>query len=135
MFFLPMNRRKLLADARLLGRWGERRSERFLKNRGLKTIARNFNCKLGEIDLIVTNTDGMIVFVEVKTRRDEDYAQAKDAVNYKKRLKLGRLAKFFLKTYKIKDKPFRFDIVAVVLGKKGPARIRHYENAFIPPRF
>ena len=132
MFLLPGSRRKLLANPKLLGRWGERRCRRYLKRKGLKIISQNYICKLGEIDLIAAETNGAIVFVEVKTRRDEDFARAQDAVNYKKRVKLGRLAKFFLKTYKIKDKPYRFDVVAVVLGEKGPAEIRHYENAFVP---
>ena len=132
MFLLPGARRKLLSNPKLLGRWGERCSRRYLKRKGLKIIAQNYICKLGEIDLIAAETDGAIVFVEVKTRRDEDYARAQDAVNYKKRTTLGQLAKFFLKTYKIKDKPYRFDVVAIVLGEKGPAEIRHYENAFVP---
>ena len=98
----------------------------------MKIISQKYICKLGEIDLIAAETNGAIVFVEVKTRRDEDFARAQDAVNYKKRVKLGQLAKFFLKTYKIKDKPYRFDVIAIVLGEKGPVEIRHYENAFVP---
>ena len=129
MLWLPGRRRKLLSDSRLLGRWGERYSERFLRRKGLKRIARNFTCKLGEIDLIMADADGAIVFVEVKTRRDEGYARAQDAITSRKQTKLMRTAKYFLKTYKVKDKPLRFDVVAVVLGEKGPAEIRHYENA------
>ena len=132
MFLLPGARRKLLSNPKLLGRWGERRCRRYLKRKGLKIIAQNFSCMLGEIDLVAAEADGAIVFVEVKTRRDEELAKAQDAVNYKKRIKLGQLAKFFLKTYKIKDKPVRFDVVAVVLGEKGAGEIRHYENAFVP---
>ena len=93
MFLLPFRRSALLADRRRLGRWGERRSERFLKGAGLKTIARNYTCKVGEVDLIMADDNGAMVFVEVKTRQSEDFAQAQDAVGYKKRKKLGSLAK------------------------------------------
>ena len=132
MFLVPGRRQRMLADPKLLGRWGEKRSERFLKNKGLRTIARNYSCKTGEIDLVMASEDGAIIFVEVKSRRHEDFARAQDAVNYDKRIKLIRTARSFIKTYNIKDKPVRFDVVAVVLGRKGSARIRHYRNAFTP---
>lgn len=135
MFLLPVTRRRLLRDRKLLGRWGEKRCERFLRRKGFKTIVRNFTCKLGEIDLIVGDSNGAIVFVEVRTRADESFTEAQDTVTPKKQAKLARTAKYFLKTYRVKDRPLRFDVVAVVLGQKGPAQIRHYENAFTPPRF
>jgi putative endonuclease len=132
LFLVPGRRRRMLTDPKLLGRWGEKRSERFLKNKGLRTIARNYSCKTGEIDLVMASDDGAIIFVEVKSRRHEDFARAQDAVNYAKRIKLIRTARSFIKTYNIKDKPVRFDVVAVVLGREGSARIRHYRNAFTP---
>jgi len=131
LFWLLGARQRLLANPKLLGRWGEKHCERFLKRKGLRTVARNYSSKAGEIDLVMASEEGAIVFVEVKTRRDEEFAQAQDAVNHAKREKLNRTAKFFLKNYKVKDKPVRFDVVALVLPKKGSVQIRHYENAFI----
>ena len=132
LFLLPGKRRRLLKDRKLLGRWGEKRCERFLRRKGFKTIARNFACKMGEIDLIATENSGAIVFIEVRTRADESYTQAQETVTPKKQARLIRTAKYFLKTYKVKDRPLRFDVVAVVLGHKGRPKIRHYENAFTP---
>jgi len=132
LFLLPARRRRLLSDRKLLGRWGEKRCERFLKRKGFKTIVRNFACKLGEIDLIASDSAGAIVFIEVRTRADEGFTEAQDTVTPKKRARLVRTAKYFLKTYKVKDKPLRFDVVAVVLGQKDRPKIRHYENAFTP---
>ncbi len=132
MLFLPFTRRRLLADHKLLGRWGEKQSEKFLRRKGFKIIARNFACKMGEIDLIGTESNGAIVFVEVKTRADESYTEAQNAVTPKKQGRLIRTAKYFLKIYKVKDRPLRFDVVAVVLGHKGRPQIRHYKNAFKP---
>jgi putative endonuclease len=128
-------RKALLSDPKRLGRWGERRSERFLKGAGLRTIARNYRCKVGEVDIVMADDTGTVVFVEVKTRADEEFTNAQDAVGHNKRKKLGSLAKYFLKSYNIKDKHIRFDVVAVVLGEKGRPEIRHYKNAFIPPGY
>jgi hypothetical protein len=51
MLGMVLNKRKLLADIKLLGRWGEKRCQRFLERKGLKTLTRNFSCNVGEIDL------------------------------------------------------------------------------------
>ena len=132
MLGLALGRKKLLGDAKLLGRWGEKRAATFLRRKGFTVITRNYTCPAGEIDLIAADPEGAIVFVEVKTRRDELYARAQDAVTAKKQQTMVHVAKSFVRNYKIKDKPLRFDVVAVVLGKKGTPQIRHYENAFTP---
>ena len=85
-----LNRRKLLADQKLLGRWGEKRCERFLKSKGLKKLARNFSCKAGEIVLIMVDTDGTVVFVDVKTRTDDSFTQPEDVITSAKRVKLNQ---------------------------------------------
>lgn len=127
-----LNKRKLLADPELLGRWGEKRSQRFLKRKGLKTLTRNFSCKTGEIDLIMVAPDRTIVFVEVRTRADETFGSAESSITFAKKAKLLRTARYFLATHDIDNRPFRFDVVTIVLGQKGPAQIRHYKNAFVP---
>ncbi len=127
-----LNRRKLLADRKLLGRWGEKRCERFLKRKGLKKLARNFSCKTGEIDLVMVNTDRTIVFVEVKTRADESFGPPESSITPAKKARLLRTARYFLAIHKIENRPFRFDVVTIVLGQTGPTQIKHYENAFVP---
>jgi len=120
-----------LADAKLLGRWGEKRCERFLKRKGLRKLAQNFSCKVGEIDLVMIAPDGAVVFVEVKTRADESFAPAEQVITPAKKNKLFRTARYFLATHKIENRPFRFDVVTIVLGQSGREQIRHYENAFV----
>ncbi len=126
------NRKKLLSDRELLGRWGEKRSEKFLKRKGLKTLTRNFRCKTGEIDLVMVDTDGGIVFVEVRTRADEKFADVEDSITSAKKTRLKKTARYFLTNNDIQDRPCRFDIVTIVLGQSGRPQIRHYENAFVP---
>ncbi len=127
-----LNKRKLLADRELLGRWGEKRCQRFLKRKGFKTITRNFSCKTGEIDLIMVDTDRTIVFVEVRTRADETFGSAESSITFAKKTRLIRTARYFLATHDIDDRPFRFDVITIVLGQKGRPQTRYYKNAFVP---
>jgi len=126
------NRRRLLTNRELLGRWGERRCGKFLKSKGLRKLARNFSCKTGEIDLVMTDTDGSIVFVEVRTRADESFGSAESSITPSKKNRLSRAAQCFLATHNIENRPYRFDVVIVVVGQTGRPQIRHYENAFVP---
>jgi len=126
-----LNRRKLLADRELLGRWGEKRSRRFLERKGLKILTRNFSCKAGEIDLIMVAPDRTIVFVEVRTRADETFGSVESSITFAKKAKLLRTARYFLTTHDIDNRPFRFDVVTIVLGQKGTPQIRYYKNVFV----
>jgi putative endonuclease len=127
-----LNRDKLLADRKKLGRWGEKRCESFLKKKGLRKLARNFSCKSGEIDLIMVDTNGVIVFVEVRSKTNESFGPPEESITYSKKARLLRAARYFLAIHNIKDRAFRFDVVTVVLGQSGRAQIRHYENTFTP---
>ncbi len=121
-----------MADTELLGRWGEKRCEKFLRRKDFKTLTRNFSCKTGEIDLVMVDSDGTLVFVEVKTRASEDFSPSESAVTKAKQTKMLRTARYFLAANNIEDRACRFDVVTIVLGEKGPEQIRHYENAFVP---
>ncbi len=125
-------RRRLLSDRAALGRWGEKRCERFLKSEGMRTLTRNYACKMGELDLVMVDRDGTIVFVEVRSRAREGFVPVEATVTPAKRERLSRTARYFLAVHKIEDRPLRFDVMTVILGREGPPQIRHYENAFVP---
>lgn len=128
--FFP-GKKKLLTDRKSLGAWGEKRAEKYLKKKGFETLTRNYNCKTGELDLVMVNRDGGIIFVEVKSRTSRDYAEAEDAVNSSKKKKLSRTAKYFLAVNNIQDRPCRFDVVTINLDESGKETVTHYENAFV----
>ncbi|MGD9109578.1 MAG: YraN family protein [Phycisphaerales bacterium] len=132
MFGILLNKRKLLTDRKALGRWGEKRCEKYLKSKGFKTLARNYSCKVGELDLVMADGDGTIVFVEVKTRADESFGPTEDVITRPKKERMAKSARYFLTTHKIENRPCRFDFVTVVLGENGKETIQHYENAFMP---
>ncbi|MGE5296159.1 MAG: YraN family protein [Solirubrobacterales bacterium] len=125
-------RRRLLNDRARLGRWGERRCERYLRGKGLRTLARNYSCKVGELDLVMVAPDSTLVFVEVRSRADERFGPAEATVTPAKRARVARAARHFLAVHNIEDRPLRFDVVALILGRRGPPQIRHYERAFVP---
>jgi putative endonuclease len=127
-----LRRRKLLSDRARLGRWGEKRAERFLRGKCLKTLDRNVVYQTGELDLVMVDCDGMLVFVEVKTRADERFAPAEAAISPGKKRRLVRAGRYFLACHDLQERPFRFDVVTVILRGSGRPEIRHYENAFTP---
>jgi putative endonuclease len=128
---LPWVRKKLLSDPHRLGRWGQNRAEKYLRRCGLRIIARNYAYSGGELDLVMADRDGTMVFTEVKTRRNEDFYPAIAAVNQEKRRKITRTAKRFLRQFQVSGRPLRFDIITVILGNSGKPQIKHYPNAFV----
>jgi len=114
------------------GRWGERKAAKFIKKRGLHILDRNFTCKTGEIDIIAADeSDGSVVFVEVKTRMNEKFATAESAITFAKRTRIIRAAKYFMAVHKIPSRPYRFDVVTVI-ANNGKPEINYYPNAFTP---
>ena len=108
------------------GRRGEAQAEQFLKKAGLQIIARNVRIGYDELDLIAKQGDTLI-FVEVKTRKNENFGRPASAVNRAKRKKLSRAAMRFLKKRKLRPPYIRFDIVEVIGDEP---QIRHIQNAF-----
>jgi len=109
-------------------RW-EQLAEDHLRNQGLRTLARNFHCRLGELDLVMG--DGpTTVFVEVRYRRNTRHGTAAETVTHKKQLKMSRAAGIFLsRRPTLATGPCRFDVV----GISGPAEhptIEWISNAF-----
>lgn len=116
-----------------VGLKGEKLAERFLKKRGLKTLARRFSTPVGEIDLVMRQGE-TIVFAEVKTLRDRAFKDPQDQVMRSKQRKLAKAARWFLNRKRWDDRPCRFDVVAVVLPEHDEPEIEHFPDAFVPER-
>jgi len=114
-----------------LGERGENLAARELRNKGYRIIVRNFKCVMGEIDIIAR--DGKtLVFVEVKTRANEDDVTPEEQINPHKMHQCTKAAKFYLGRYGQPRPPARFDVVAVVWPSGRAPTLRHIENAFEP---
>lgn len=112
-----------------LGQIGEETAARYLMHAGYTLLARNWRYGHLEID-IVAEWYGEVVFVEVKTRSNEDYMPALEAVDLRKKENILRAARAYMDMYGL-DQPCRFDIITVV-GAAPPFRLRHRERAFSP---
>lgn len=102
-------------------------AERYLVGQGFEILARNFRCRLGEIDL-VASSGGVLVFVEVKTRRT-DLGSPLESVDGRKQKRMMRAATFYLSRYGLHGTEARFDVVGISMGK-GTHAIEHIANAF-----
>lgn len=118
-----------LPDHLIRGQIGEEAAARYLRQKGLKVLAKNFKSKRGEIDLVLKDSD-CVVFAEVKTRSDERWTRPAAAVNREKRQHLSMAAIDYLKAIKNPRVKIRFDIVEVLLTGEEVREIRHLPNSF-----
>lgn len=115
----------------IVGEWGEDQAAAFLKKQGFSILGRNVRPdRRDELD-IVARHDQTLVFVEVKTRRRDDFARPMTAVDRKKRHALNRAAAAYLRKARYPNLFYRFDVVEVVgQPEEGEPQIRHTEDAF-----
>ena len=125
------------ARSAVVGKWGEEKAAAHLRASGFTILGRNVRPdKRDEIDVVARIGD-TLVFVEVKTRRREDFGRPLMAVDKKKRHALNRAAAAYLRRAKFPDLYYRFDVIEV-LGQpeEGEPVIRHLDDAFpFEPRF
>jgi putative endonuclease len=92
-------------------------------------IARNWRCALGELDLVVTRGNALVV-VEVKTRRGARFGGGFEAVDARKRAKLRSVAEAFLGRGAGPVRDVRFDVASVWMRPDGSASVEVFEDAF-----
>ena len=112
-----------------LGRWGETIAHDYLVDHGYKVIERNFRTEYGEIDLIAEQ-DGVIVFVEVKTRTGNQYGHPEGAITPEKTLHMVESAQAYVQKNPDLPGEWRLDVIAIRRrsSTKSP-EITHFENA------
>ena len=121
---LPSALRRLRRDWRAdstgkQGRKAERRAERYLARRGLKTLTRNYARRGGEIDLVMLHGE-TVVFVEVRYRGRGAWGGGLESVDGIKQRRLSRTAALFLEEHpEHRHRAGRFDVVAASRGKYG----------------
>lgn len=117
-----------------LGPRGEAIARRHLKRRGMKILAANYRCPVGEADLIALDPSGLygrtLAFVEVKTRRCDRYTDPQFAVDADKQRRLRKIADYYLNTHDTDGFTVRFDIVAVVMAEGEKTRVTYIPDAF-----
>jgi putative endonuclease len=120
------------SDTRKVGSAAEHFAYRYLRERGLAAVERNFRCRHGEIDLIMLDED-CLVFVEVRYRSSGALASAAATVDRRKQDKLVRTAEMFLATHpRFSSYAARFDVFGVDGGDKRCRTVEWVRDAFRP---
>lgn len=111
---------------KIKGKAGEDIVSKYIEKQGYEVIERNFRTSIGEIDIIAAH-DGCIVFIEVKTRKNDEYGMPAEAVDTKKQQTISRVASQYLQKYNKFDYPVRFDVAEVWIEQ---SKITIIQNAF-----
>ncbi len=117
-----------MAQHNLLGATGEQEALYYLAEKGYTLLDRNWRIEHLEID-IVAEWHGEIVFVEVKTRRNEDYAPAAEAVTLEKKRRVIAAARAYMAIHGLRHKAYSYDIITLV-GTESPFQINHIRHAY-----
>lgn len=117
------------APKSLPGSQWEREAETYLKGHGLRTVCRNFRCRLGEIDLIMED-GSCLVFAEIRYRNNPFYGSGAETVTRTKQTRLIRAAQKYLQSQPHRaNQTCRFDVLS--LGHKdGQLTVDWIRNAF-----
>jgi putative endonuclease len=109
------------------GAEGERRAAAFLRAQGLRILQRNYRCRTGELD-VIAEEGATLVFVEVKTRRAGGDELPEAALTAGKKHRVCKAAQHFMRSYKLHDRLFRFDLVGLEYDDAGAWQCRHWRN-------
>ena len=114
-----------------MGAWGESLAAAYLQKKKYTVLASGYRCRYGEIDLIVADKKHL-VFVEVKLRKTNSFANAKDFVDYRKQNRLRTTAELYL-SQNPTDLISRFDVIEIYAPRgieTEKPEIHHLEDAF-----
>ena len=115
----------------LTGAWGEAVAAEYLRKKHYRLLATGYRCRFGEIDLIVSDKR-YLVFVEVKLRKTDRFAEAREFVDFRKQNRLKTTAAIYLSQNPSELQP-RFDVIEIYAPEgaatKNPV-INHLEDAF-----
>jgi putative endonuclease len=112
-----------------LGRRGEDLAVDYLRQQGLVVLSRNWRCRDGELDVVATDRDRLVV-CEVKTRSGTGYGGPAEAVTWQKAARIRRVTQEWLAQHQVRWCEIRFDVVAVLAPPDGPVTVQHYRSAF-----
>lgn len=113
------------------GRRGEAAAALFYRRQGCELLAHNYRSRFGELDLVLREPDGTLVFCEVKTRGANSIARPAEAVDAAKRRRLVLTAQAYLQSTGQSEAPTRFDIAEVRPLDSGRWMVHIIRGAFL----
>ena len=118
-----------MANHHQLGQEGERAAASYLERSGYRILARNVRVGGVELDLVVERA-GVVVFVEVKTRRSRAFGAPEEAVDARKQARIVRGATAWLRQQRRRPRQARFDVVTCEPTLDGGFDIQQIRSAF-----
>lgn len=112
---------------RELGEEGERRAERYLLERGMVLVERNWRCREGEIDLVLRDGETIVV-CEVKTRTSRAFGDPVEAITRAKLRRLRGLAARWVAEHPGAGRGLRLDVVGLLGRPDGTWQVTHLEG-------
>lgn len=101
------------SHSRAKGNFAEHAALDYLRKQGLKLVEQNFNCRYGEIDILMRDKQEW-VFVEVRYRQSRSYGGGLESVDTKKQRKLINAAEYYMqKHHNIQFDSCRFDMIEI----------------------
>ena len=117
-------------DRAEVGRRGEAVAARFYQKQGCLLVAHHYSLLVGEIDLILREPDGTLVFCEVKTRQPDSLTTPAEAVTPAKQRRILLTAQLYLQHTNQSDQPMRFDVAEVTPLDSGRWMVHIIKGAF-----
>jgi len=109
----------------MIGRWGENAAAEYLQEHGYEIVERNARTPYGEIDL-VARREGIVFFVEVKTRTSRRFGLPEEAVTPRKQAHMFAAGEHYAAVHEIDA--WQADVLAVEGTPGTRPRIEHFEN-------
>jgi putative endonuclease len=126
------------------GRRGEQFAAEFLTANGYRLVLSNFKVPIGrntrgvavsgEIDIVAID-DERLCFVEVKTRTSDDFAAPIATVTLRKQRQIIRTAKIYRRIFDLKEMPYRYDVVSLVLEARAEPRVELIKGFWSESKF
>jgi putative endonuclease len=111
-----------------LGKAGEDYAAAYLQKCGFSIIARNFRARHGELDIVAQKAN-QLVFVEVKTRSNEQFGKPEEGVTPRKLAEVKRTAMYYLLLHPPGNRQYRIDVIAIEMTESGHLQyFNHLEN-------
>ena len=119
-----------MLNNRELGKLGEYFANKYISQNGYLPLEKNYRTKGGEIDIIAKDGD-YTVFIEVKARKSIRFGYPREAVDYRKQIKIKNIANIYLSKNNKFNSHIRFDVIEVMLNTINEVKsITLLKNAF-----
>lgn len=111
------------------GKQAEQHATHYLEQQGCEVVARNFHCRLGEIDIIARD-GGTLAFIEVRCRQNPRFGSAAESVTRSKQQRILAAAQLYLAKQPRSDLPCRMDVIEAQPDTQGQWHFNWLKNAF-----